>query len=341
MSIARSGPVAISHNLMTFHNTRGEYDRIAKYLEESETEIPWEEIMKSDWWVGPADWVPPPKWSMPRPFPRPITQQMVTNLLLAQENQGLRVPWPPGEGENAAPGGEGVEPAPAAAAATGPSPWKKFLQTLEKLELRTVTFKLVTPEERKQLVRMAWIEEELRKRETETNRERVRRQKDREADGRIRRRGIKRLYRAAGLGSKEAIEELKRRKKASEEQIERWEGKLAAKVARCEEMRKAKKVKSIFWPGDEMKKTNKVEKAEVEEVDDRRRELEVTRVGPNPRILTCRYFLKGVEYSCLVRVKEVAKFRRGMKFEMEEPEGGGVEGPWEYSGKMPRILGRW
>jgi hypothetical protein len=327
---------------MTFHDTRAEYDSIAKWLEENDTEIPWEEVMKSDWWVGPADWVPPPKWSMPKPFPRPISPQTVTNLLLAQENHGLVIPCPPAEGENEAAGGEGVDLGPAAGAGTGPTAWEKFLWTLENLELRRVTFKLITPEERRGLVRMAWIEEELRKREVERNRWRVKRQNNREAEPRLKRRGLKRLYRAAGLGSKEAISELKRRKKATPEQIERWEGKLAAKVVRCEEMRKKRKVRSVFWPGeDEMKKTKAEKEEVVEPVDDRKRELTVTRVGPNPRILTCNYFLKGVEHSCLVKVKEVKNFRRGVKFEMEEPEDGGVGGPWEFSGKLPRFLGRW
>lgn len=346
---------------MNYHDTRAEYDEIAKWLEENDTEIPWEEIMKSDWWVGPADWVPPPKWSMPKPFPRPITAQTVTKLLLAQENHGLQIPCWPGESvssvprvetagsqQNAperalgrAPGGEGAEPGPAGAAATGSTPWEKFLQTLENLQLRTVVFRLVTPEERKQLVRMAWIEEELKKREVERNRERVKRQWRGETKKVITRRGVKGLVRGAMMGNREAIRELERRGIVSEEELQRWRGIAERRGERMRKINKERKARSIFWPGDgEMKKT-KVEKEEVGEVDSGKRELEVTRVGPNPRILTCRYFLKGVEYSCLVKVKEVKKFRRGMKFEMEEPVDGGVEGPWEYEGKLPRLLGMW
>jgi hypothetical protein len=321
---------------MNHHDTRGEYDRIARYLEECEVEIPWEEVMKSDWWVGPPDWVPPPKWSLPKPFPSPIPPQTVTKLLLAQVNDGLRIPCWPGEGENAGLGGEGVDPGPAGAAATDHSPWKKFLATLAELQLQQVTIKLITPEERRQLVRMAWIEEELRKREVEWNRERVNRQSRGVAKARLRRRETKRLKTAAGRGNREAIEELERRGEASEEEIGEWKEGLAERVARCKAMRKARKVRSIFWPGDEMKK-----KKEVEEVEEsKKRELEVVRVGPNPRVLTCRYVLRGEERNCLVRVKSVAKFRRGMKFEMEEP--GGVDGElWEYGGVLPRYMGRW
>ena len=81
---------------MNFHDNRETYAQIAQWLEENDTEIDWDEVMKSPWWVGPPDWVPPPKWSMPNrisSYPRPLTPQMVTNLLLAQENGGLEIPF--------------------------------------------------------------------------------------------------------------------------------------------------------------------------------------------------------------------------------------------------------
>jgi hypothetical protein len=72
------------------------------------------------------------------------------------------------------------------------------------------------------------------------------------------------------------------------------------------------------------------------------RELEVIRVGPNPRILTCRYLELASERVCKVGVKSVANFVRGMKFKMVEPaseiEYGGV---WRYEGALPRLKGRW
>jgi hypothetical protein len=343
---------------MNYHDTRDEYDAIARYLEENDTEVDWKAVMESDWWVGPADWVPPPKWSLPKPFPSPISPQTVTNLLFAQVTDGLRIPCWPGESavspvqtlsdlprvETAdsqpnAPGGAGVEPAAAAGAGTGPTSWKKFLATVAELQLQQVTISLVTPEERKALVRMAWIEEELRKRDVEWNRERVQRQNRGRARARLRRREAKRLRTAAGRGNREAIEELERRGEASEEEIGKWKEGLAERVARCKAMRKARKVKSLFWPGDDEMKKTKAKEVE-EEVDDRKRELMVTRVGPNPRILTCSYESGGEEFTCLVRVKDVKKFKRGMKFEMEEPGGNNGEA-WEYSGKLPRMVGRW
>jgi hypothetical protein len=329
---------------MTHHDTRESYDQIARWLEENDTEVDWEALMKSDWWVGPADWVPPPKWSMPS-FPRQITPQIVTNLLLAQANHGVEIlGWP----EMAPRGAGGVTPAAGGAAATGPSPWEKFLETLANLRIQKVAIQLITREERRQLVRMAWIEEELRKREVEWNRERVRRQDRGVARARVRRREEKRLRTAAGRGNREAIEELERRGVGSEEELGRWKAGLAMRVARCKAMRKARKKEvSIFWPGGEAMKKKKEEEIRegvvVEEglVGKRAIELEVVRVGPNPRILTCRYHSgSGEERVCKVRVREVKKFRKGMKLEMEEPVGDNGE-VWEYEGKLPRWLGRW
>jgi hypothetical protein len=77
---------------MNFHDNRGMYDAIAKWLEKYDVEIDWSEVMKCEWWVGPADWKPPPKWSIPKPFPQRLTPQMVTNLILAQESGGLQIP---------------------------------------------------------------------------------------------------------------------------------------------------------------------------------------------------------------------------------------------------------
>jgi hypothetical protein len=72
------------------------------------------------------------------------------------------------------------------------------------------------------------------------------------------------------------------------------------------------------------------------------RELEVIRVGPNPRILTCRYRELASERVCKVWVKDVRNFVRGMKLRMEEPidelEYAGV---WRYEGPLPRRKGRW
>ena len=72
------------------------------------------------------------------------------------------------------------------------------------------------------------------------------------------------------------------------------------------------------------------------------RELEVMRVGPNPRILTCRYKELASERVCKVWVKSVRNFLRGMRFKMEEPrEDAEYAGLWRYEGRLPRYRGRW
>jgi hypothetical protein len=318
---------------MKCHDTREEYARIAKWLEANDVEIDWEELKKSPWWVAPADWVPPPKWSMPKPFPRPLTHQMVTNLLLAREKQGLEVPWWLTEG------GEGVEPAQGAEVATGLTSRENFLQALSNLQITTVSLTLVTAEERRGLVRMAMIEEELSKRDRERNVERVMRQARGEVKEEVGHWGEKRLVRSASLGKVEAIEECERRGIVSEERIKRWREVAERKREQMRGIRKKRRVESIFWPGGEMKK--KEEKEEVKEgVKEKGEvEMEVVRVGPNPRMLICRYFDETGEVKVGVRVKSIRTFKRGMKFRMVDK---GREGElWEYNGKLPRLVGRW
>jgi hypothetical protein len=395
---------------MNFHDNRGMYDEIAKWLEKHDVEVDWEAVMQCKWWVGPKDWVPPPKWSQPLPWPRRLTSQMVTKLLLAQENRGLAIPeWivdPNEQRENVVlvhKGGEGVEPRLAGELTTGLSYWEKFLLQLEGIQVAKVTISLVGLEDRKRLVRMAWIEEELRRREIERNRERVRRQLRGEAAGYMSRKLKPKLVERAKAGNLEAISELERR------------GMDRVEIARMRELanRKADRMREVAlkrWESGgrigrrtkggrlEMKKEEgKVnERAEGEADTEARgtalggavrleepagllpevaegwgeageesagmkeevalgngvalgpvkqgieRELEVIRVGPNPRILTCRYRELASERVCKVWVKSVANFVRGMKFRMAEPldelEYAGV---WRYEGPLPRARGRW
>ena len=187
---------------MNFHDNRGMYDDIAKWLEENDVEVDWEAIMQCKWWVGPKDWVPPPKWSVPAPFPSRLTPPIATKLLFAQWWNGLHIRPELSDplDEYVAPrisehqtvvprnhqqrGGEGVDPELPGDAATGPFSWKIFLKQIAAIDkIEVIELKLLKVEERKALVRMAWIEEELRKREVEHNRERVRRQLRGEAVG--------------------------------------------------------------------------------------------------------------------------------------------------------------
>jgi hypothetical protein len=366
---------------MKFHDSKGMFDDIAKWLEENDVEVDWEAIMQCKWWVGPKDWVPPPKWSMPAPFPSRLTPLTATKLLFAQWWHGLHIRPELGDplddyvaprisgyqnvvARNHQPrGGEGVDTSSSAVEPTGPVSWKIFLKQLAAIDkIEIIELKLITSEDRRMLVRMAWVEEELRRREVEHNRERVRRQKRGEAVSYMSRKLKPKLIERAKQGSLEAISELERRGWDRGE-ISRWRELAirkadlarAAAIRQMEasgrvfnlEVRKVKKDKkkgSELVEGvvgaDEVVVDNEVDlepkRAGIE------RELEVIRVGPNPRILTCRYKELASERVCKVGVKTVANFVRGMKFRMVEPvnelEYAGV---WRYEGKLPRLRGRW
>ena len=315
---------------MHFHDTRGEYTKIAKFLEESEIEVDWPELMASEWWCGPPDWVPPPKWSMPEPYPRPLSSQIVTNYILSQANYGLEIRLTgaalEGKLTNGLAGGAGVDAPAATGGATGPSPWKNFLLALARQE--HLHLKLITGEERIMLRRMALIEEELQRREVLWNRERCGRQRGGKSAVHVSRWGEVKLRKRAGMGRLEAIEELDRRGLASVEELRKW----WAEYERKRDM-------SVFTRGGKVKKEDKGQ-VEVKGVEDRWRELKIERIGPNPRILTCSYEANKEVKRVLVRVKATAKFRVGMVIRMEEPEGTSND-PWEYSGKLPRFPGRW
>jgi hypothetical protein len=258
-------------------------------------------------------------------------------------------------------GGEGVDLRVAGDAATGPGSWKIFLKQIAAMDkIEIIELKLIKPEERKALVRMAWLEEEIRKREVEHNRERVRRQMRGEADSYMSRKSVPKLVERAKCGNIEAIIELERRgwdgaetgrmmeaaKRKSgrmrEVALERWaSGGRIGKRVKGGEM--AKKEVKVVPERVKVGEAGEVSTVPAEEV---RRgielELEVIRVGPNPRILTCRYLELASERVCKVGVKSVANFVRGMKFKMVEPaseiEYGGV---WRYEGALPRLKGRW
>jgi hypothetical protein len=366
---------------MKFHDNRGMYDEIAKWLEENDIEVDWEAIMQCKWWVGPKDWVPPPKWSIPAEFPSRLTPPTATKLLFAQWWHGLHIRPELGDpldnyvapritshqSENLTcqqqSGGEGVDPGAAGDAATGPNLWKIFLKQLAAIErIEIIELKLIKPEERKVLVRMAWIEEELRRREVEDNRERVRRQLRGGAVSYMSRKAIPTLIDRANKGSLESIAELERRGWDREE-IGRWRERAMRKADMARESaikrmeasgkvfnREVNKVKKDKRNDSELAKgeveTDEVAADNEVDLEPRRagieRELEVIRVGPNPRILTCRYKELASERICKVGVKDVRNFVRGMKFKMAEPvdelEYAGV---WRYEGKLPRLKGRW
>jgi hypothetical protein len=401
---------------MNFHNTTGMYDEIAKWLEDHDVEVDWEAIMQCKWWVGPKDWVPPPKWSMPAPFPSRLTPPIATKLLFAQWWNGLHIRPELGDPlddyvaprindhQNVVPrnqpqrGGEGVDTSAGGVEPTGPNWWKIFLKQVAAIDkIEVIELKLIRSEDRKALVRMAWIEEELRRREVEDNRERVRRQMRGEAVSYMSRKAKPKLIERAKAGNLEAIGELERRgmdgveiarmrevanrksERMREVALKRWEsggrigkrtkgGKVEMKKedgkvneraegeadteARGTVMGAAVRLESATgalevateWAGGKGMVDEEVADNEMDLEVKRgiERELEIIRVGPNPRILTCRYKELASERVCKVRVKTVANFVHGMKFRMAEPineiEYAGV---WRYEGKLPRIKGRW
>jgi hypothetical protein len=82
-------------------------------------------------------------------------------------------------------------------------------------------------------------------------------------------------------------------------------------------------------PGEASELEPSVGRAEVE--------LEIMRVGPNPRILQCKYKLLADEIKIHLWVKTNRNFVRGMKLKMAEQEGG----DWKWEGILPRFRGRW
>jgi hypothetical protein len=360
---------------MKFHDNRGMYDEIAKWLEENDVEVDWEAVMQCKWWVGPADWKPPSKWSIPAPFPERLTPQTATKLLFSQWWSRLSIYPELGDplDDYVAPrmtshqvqeqnqvmtcqlaeGGEGVDSEAAGGAATGPHAWKIFLKRLADIDhIEVIELKLITPEDRKALVRMAWIEEELRRREVEHNRERVNRQNRGEAKWYLSRKREGWLREKASHGNLEAIEEMERRGYGSMEEHKWWRElnrKLVENMRKVRGRRKPKQREQESGMGKKEEKKGEVKFEELEVVDTTEgkergieREVEVVRVGPNPRILTCRYKELAEERECRVRVKSVSHFVRGMKFRIREPEGEQeYNEPWEYEGKLPRAKGRW
>jgi hypothetical protein len=223
-------------------------------------------------------------------------------------------------------------------------------------------------EDRKALVRYAWIEEELRRREVEHNRERVMRQNRGEAKFELSRRGEEWLRKRAQLGNLACIEEMERKGYGSEEEHRKWRelnGKLVVNVAKARAAMKEKRevegkegkaeikvgkvgpLDGIVGGEEEEEVTVKgagqiMEVPKVEKREGIERELEIIRVGPNPRMLTCRYLELASERVCVVKVRDSGKFVRGMKFKMKEPVSeAAYREPWEYGGKIPRYRGRW
>src|SRR5262249_24942956 len=241
-------------------------------------------------------------------------------------------------------GGEGVDLPAAGGVETGPTSWQIFMGQLAAMEIRDIRLRLLSWEDRRRLVKMAELEEELEWRAVARNRERVARQARGEARERWDNRKEKRGRGVAALGSLAAMQELERRGKVTEEEVGRWKRVRAEKVERIRGIGakhnaevKMKKVReqAVGVDGEKAGETE-AGKAGIE------RELTVVRAGPNPRLLVCRYKELAEEKVCKVRVKDSGKWMVGMRLVMREPVGEReyVE-PWEYAGPEPRFKGRW
>jgi hypothetical protein len=348
---------------MNFHDTRDMYEAIAKWVESQDVEIDWTTLMNCSWWVGPKDWVPPPKWSMPPPFPRQLSTLLVTKLIFAQESEGLQIPpmlTNPAEIELGARGAGGIDLGLAAVEPTGPTQWEKFLGHLASMVIQKVSLYVISEEDRRGLVRMAALEEELERRRVMGNRERVNRQNRGEAVSYMSRKAVATLVERAKKGSMEAIGELARRGWDAEEIAEwRWKARRKAEKGRVAVLKRWRGkaasngdgVRVVAWSEEEeeeegMSKVAKAEggakKEEVKSGLGIERELEVIRVGPNPRVLTCRYRELASERYCLVVVKSIKNFVKGMKIVMREPlNEEEYRSGWKYEGALPKFKGRW
>ena len=220
-----------------------------------------------------------------------------------------------------------------------------LLAGLEGVEVKRYEVRLLSSWERLAIGKWALIEEFIKER-GKLRREKARLQKKR-----------KRVYakRVALIGAVDkwgkekkkyaSVEELEARAMECERAIEGGEDRMAYMRAakywnqaeiRRQEIAMARKKEVVWEVREEMKGREEGSKAETHperpEV-----ELEVIRVGPNPRIVVCRYKLLAEVLIVKLKVHNNSKFCKGMKIKMVEQEGE----EWEYRGGLPRHKGRW
>lgn len=233
-------------------------------------------------------------------------------------------------------GAGGDDPRPAATAETGPCVEKnlfyvRLLESLANIKVHWITLSQLSWGERMAVARWAQIEEYLSEKKRKGH------------IGRVvgaRRKRIAR-ERAGVVGKYMGVEELERRALEFEGRV-RGEGKVAEMQAvrywklaerRRKEIAAVKKklgqMEVVHEEDDGVGIEREGERPEVE--------MEVVRVGPNPRVLVCRYKVLAEERIVKLKVKSVEKFIRGMRIKMVEQEG--VE--WEYRGTLPRRKGVW
>jgi hypothetical protein len=228
--------------------------------------------------------------------------------------------------------------------AKGGSVYDRLLEGLEGVEVRWVSIKLWTPLERAAVAKWVRIEEYLQER-GRLRREKARLAKKRKEIYRERMERIRGGNKRRGGRVLASVEELEGRAMECERAVVRGEGRMAsmraAKYWNQAEIRR-KEIEMARKKGGEIEGVKGIKEdggLELERVESVRPEveLEVIRVGPNPRILVCRYKILAEELLVKLKVHSTLKFVKGMRIRMREEEGE----EWEYTGNLPRHKGRW
>lgn len=192
-----------------------------------------------------------------------------------------------------------------------------LLEALRGLEVYTISLRLLDRFERVALVRMAELVEDNRRKRLALKRRWTNRRNHEKARWRVaaRKRKEKRLMKKA--------EQEKAKLEAVDGQAE-VPGKMAPKETEVPVKLDvaAEGIKVVIEPSP-------LERPEIE--------LEIVRVGPNPRVLQCQYKLLADTIKINVWVKKNANFKRGMKLVMAEQPGA----EWKWEGVLPRHPGRW
>jgi hypothetical protein len=210
----------------------------------------------------------------------------------------------------------------------------KLLEGLEGVSIRQVSIRFLSFAERMAIVKWARVEEYLEKRAVERRGKRERAKKRRRVYE-------KRVERIAGGYRKDrsgqvllSVEELEERAKKEEVKGDRMARMRAGRWWNQAEIRR-REIEMVKRRNGEIKV---VEEAKTESGPERPLvELEIIRVGPNPRILVCRYKILAEEMLVKLKVKNTDKFTRGMRIKMREQEGE----EWEYRGTLPTRKGVW
>lgn len=263
-----------------------------------------------------------------RPWPERMDSRHVSTLLYMQwaKAAGLREDSVLDEMVEEREGEEGIRE---------PAEYVRLLGELSK-PVQRVEIRLWSKWERMAVGKWAQVEEYL-KRKGELKREKLRiaeKRKKKYAERTARLRGEKTKWSGRKLCSVEelehrALEEERKGDRMAYMRASRWWNQAEIRRREIEMARKSSEVKVVEEVEEPLVKVLGKERPEIE--------LEVIRVGPNPRVLVCRYKILAEELIVKLKVHNNGKFCRGMRIKMVEQEGE----EWEYTGSLPRHKGRW